>query len=261
MSAKVQKVLPRDIQAFLANYPAVPISGHGGQPSVNYLFYLNRLRCQPSDLTIDEVHERWLGDYRELESNHGYIQWLFPIQEDGMNYEAQRLLPHEIQPMKSSEEVTGRLVKSYEMMLDFYGMRLQSSETGLVGRSLPPRNYSSRYKNLLRAPHNNLRISRILKCLSELGLERFNAGFLLHVLNEQSENNELNSPLLRDSMDRWWANCIRDDYERDWVNRAVAKVRTGGEFTRQMYENALTSRQTRGGFSDDGTAGDAGSST
>lgn len=67
-----------------------------------------------------------------------------------MNYEAQRLLPHEIQAMKTSKEVIRRLTRSYEIMLDFYGMALLSEETGLVGRSLPPRNYTSRYKNLLR---------------------------------------------------------------------------------------------------------------
>ncbi|KAF9221649.1 hypothetical protein BS17DRAFT_785124 [Gyrodon lividus] len=254
MFTKGQKVhLPQDIQAFLAKYPGYPgaqKSDPGKEPSVNYLFYLNRLRCRPSDLSIGEVHSQWYGDYQELESNHGYIQWLFPIQEEGMNFEAQRLLPHEIEAIRSDEKTIRRLVKSYEMMLDFYGMRLLS-ETGILGHSLPPQNYSSRYKNLLRAPHNNLRITRILKSLSELGLERFNAGFLLHVLNEQSENNKLNSALLRDSMDRWWANCIRDDYERAWVGRAIANVRAGGVFTRQMYENAMMSRQSSGRFPDD----------
>lgn len=217
---------------------------------MNYSFYLNRIRCQPSDLLIEEVYSLWYGDYQELECNHQYIQWLFPIQEDGMNFAAHRLLPHEIQAMRSNEEIIRRLVKSYEMMLDFYGMRLLS-ETGTLGRSLPPRNYNLHYQNLLWAPHNNLRITRILKCLSELGLERFNAGFVLHILNEQSEHNKLNSALLRDSMDRWWANCIRDDCEREWVGRAIGNVRAGGVFTRQMYENAMTSRQLTGRFPDE----------
>ncbi|KIK95162.1 hypothetical protein PAXRUDRAFT_827279 [Paxillus rubicundulus Ve08.2h10] len=249
MSTKGQRALPRDVQAFLANYLAAPRSDQETESSVNYFFYLNRLRCQPYDLLIEEVLSRWYGDYQELESNHGYIQWLFPIQEDGMNCEAYRLLPHEIEAMRSNDEIIGRLIKSYHMMLDFYGMRLVT-DTGLLGRALLPSDYSSRYKNILRAPHNNLRITRILKCLSELGLERFNAGFLLHVLNEQSENNKLNSVLLRDSMDRWWANCIRDVHEREWVGRAIANVRAGGVFTRQLYENAMMIRQSSGRFPD-----------
>lgn len=61
---------------------------------------------------------------------------------------AYRLLPHEIGMMRSNEEITSRLVKSYEMMLDFYGMCLLS-DTGLLGRSRLPRDFKSRYRDLL----------------------------------------------------------------------------------------------------------------
>lgn len=181
--------------------------------------------------------------------------------------DAYRLLPHEIGMMRNNEKITRRLMRSYEMMLDFYGMCMLS-DTGLLGRSLPPRDFKSRYRNLhsewvsikvsyglnmVRTAwsgklHNNLRITRILKCLSELGMEHLNAGFVLHVLNEQSENGLLNSASLQLSMDRWWAGCIRDAYERDWVGRAITKVRSGGPFTREMYETAMGIRQSTGRF-------------
>jgi hypothetical protein len=94
------------------------------------------------------------------------------------------------------------------------------------------------------SPHNNLRISRILKCLSEFGYEHLNYGFLLHVLNEQSEHGQLNTSFIRSSMDRWWANCIRKDRERVWIGGKIASVRTQGAdepfvFTREMYEAAI----------------------
>ncbi|KAF8442959.1 opioid growth factor receptor conserved region-domain-containing protein [Boletus edulis BED1] len=247
MSTDDYRVPPRDIAAFLTNYPSIPKSDHVNDPSANYLFYLNRLRCQPDNLLIEEIHSEWYANCDQLEWNHAYIQWLFPIQEEGMNVDAYRLLPHEIGLMRDNEEIICRLVKSYQMMLDFYGMRMLS-DTGLLGRSLPPRDFKSRYRHLLRKTHNNLRITRILKCLSELGMEHLNAGFLLHVLNEQCENGELNSAPLRLSMDQWWASCIRDDYERDWVGQAIAKVRSGGLFTREMYETAMRIRQSKGRF-------------
>lgn len=101
----------------------------------------------------------------------------------------------------------------------------------------------------LASSHNYLRISRILKCLSELGLERFNAGFLLHVLNEQSECGELSARGLESSMDRWWANCLRNSEERSWVGNAIRKVRDNGfVFTREMYEKALENRKQTGLF-------------
>jgi Opioid growth factor receptor (OGFr) conserved region len=88
----------------------------------------------------------------------------------------------------------------------------------------------------------------MLKCLSELGLEHLNAGFLLHVLNEQSETRELNSHAIRGSMDRWWANCIREPAERAWIGRMIRHVRVRDEFvfTREMYSNALERRQRSG---------------
>ena len=52
--------------------------------------------------------------------------------------------------MASNPLIIQRLMKSYQLMLDFYGMRLVSHETGLVDRCLPPRNYRSRYRNLVR---------------------------------------------------------------------------------------------------------------
>ncbi|KAL4063302.1 opioid growth factor receptor conserved region-domain-containing protein [Scleroderma yunnanense] len=246
--------LPRDIRAFLMGYQgnATPGAFQGTGPSDNLKFYQNQLRCRPDRLLVEDALTQWKDDYDELEFNHGYIQWLFPIQEDGMNFLAQRLTPYEISAMKADAQVMRRIVKSYTIMLEFYGMRLQSEETGLLGRALPPQNYGTRYRNLLRTFHNNLRITRILKCLSELGLERFNAAFLLHVLNEQSENAELKSQDLQDSMDKWWANCIRDDYEREWVRHTIVKVRTGQlVFTRQMYEMALEGRKLSGKFSDE----------
>lgn len=74
----------------------------------------------------------------------------FPIQEDGMNFLAQRLMPHEISAMKADAQVIRRIIQSYKIMLEFYGMQLQSEETGLLGRALPPESCSLRYKNLLR---------------------------------------------------------------------------------------------------------------
>lgn len=96
----------------------------------------------------------------------------------------------------------------------------------------------------------------MLKCLSELGLEHLNAGFLLHVLNEQSEFNELSTRGLENSMDRWWANCLRNSEERSWIGDVIKKTTAGGfVFTREKYEKALQNRMHSGSFGlvDEGT--------
>ena len=100
--------------------------------------------------------------------------------------------------------------------------------------------------------HNYLRISRILKCLSEMGLEHLNAGFLLHFLNEQSEHDELNNRSLVGSMDRWWANCVRNQDERKWINETIKKARNEPDFvfSEDAYRDALQRRQKTGSLSE-----------
>ncbi|KAI0338989.1 hypothetical protein BDW22DRAFT_1432191 [Trametopsis cervina] len=237
----MSNTLPHDIRMFLDGYRDIEDDASQAR---NLEFYSNKRRCQPDNLLISEIHDRWRGDYRKLESSHGFIQWLFPIQEHGVNFQAQPLQRHEIRAMAADKDIVSRVLESYRVMLDFYGMQLQSDETGLLARSEPERKYMERYRNLVRSSHNNLRISRILKSLSEFGLERLNAGFLLHVLNEQSENDELNTETIRVSMDRWWANCIRNVEEREWIGKLIKKVRAGDlEFTRSLYEEVLQSRK------------------
>ncbi|KAF9013527.1 opioid growth factor receptor conserved region-domain-containing protein [Cyathus striatus] len=238
--------IPRDVQEFLDGYPR---NGNDSSSSDNLNFYSNVFRCQPDDKLIEEIHNQWFGDYDKLEYKHGFIQWLFPIQEYGMNYQSQPLQKHEIDAMKADPVIIERIIQSYRLMLDFYGMQLVSKETGIVDRVIPPRNYMTRYRNLLRSSHNYLRISRILKCLSEMGLEYLNLGFLLHILNEQSEHGELNSPGLRSSMDRWWANCVRNSEDRQWINDIIKKVRLGEadfSFSREWYERALQTKKRTG---------------
>jgi hypothetical protein len=96
---------------------------------------------------------------------------------------------HEAAAIQSDPQAQARLVVSYKLMLDFYGMKLLDDELGLVGRSP---NHRSRYAHLNRSFHNYLRITRILKCLGELGREELKLGFLLHIVRELVEG-ELNA--------------------------------------------------------------------
>ena len=50
-------------------------------------------------------------------------------------------------------------------------------------------------------------------------------------------------------MDRWWANCIRNEEERAWIGATIKKVRDSGEaFARKDYEKALQRRFETGKF-------------
>lgn len=241
-----QPLVPGDVQLFLEGYP-----GQRDDPKLraNLQFYENERECVPNDLTIDQLHEEWDGEYEILEFEHGYIQWLFPIPEHGMNARSQPLQKHEEVAMRESPKVMERILRSYKLMLDFYGMQLADERTGLVQRVQAPKDYAPRYRNLQRSSHNYLRISRILKHLSIMGLERLGAGLILHFLREQSENKVFDTHGLHSSMDRWWANCLRNDADRAWIGTLIQDVRAGkSKFTSEDYAAALERRASTGSF-------------
>lgn len=100
-----------------------------------FFFFPSACLMYPSGDFIDEIHKKWLGKYSLLERHHGYIQWLFPIREHGMNYQSQKLQKHEIEAIKADPACLERVLKSYELMLDFYGIRLKDRQTGLFSVS------------------------------------------------------------------------------------------------------------------------------
>lgn len=63
---------------------------------------------------------------------------------------AQPLQLHEAEAMKSDPDIVSNVIKSYELMLDFYGMQLQSTETGLLKRTDEDKKWCERYRNLTR---------------------------------------------------------------------------------------------------------------
>jgi len=65
----------------------------------------------------------WKGNYKMLEQNHAYIQWLFPnFYRSAFNIDAQPLTPQEADIFISDKEIADRLVKAYELFLDFLGI-------------------------------------------------------------------------------------------------------------------------------------------
>ncbi|XP_005302952.2 opioid growth factor receptor isoform X1 [Chrysemys picta bellii] len=147
----------------------------------NLSFYKNEIHFLPHGLFIDELLEAWQEDYETLEENHSYIQWLFPLRERGMNWRAKPLTCKEIQAFKKSKEVMQRFIRAYKLMLGFYGINLTDQETGEVQRA---ENWRQRFRNLDRFSHNNLRITRILKCLGEMGYERYQVRLVSFFLTE-----------------------------------------------------------------------------
>ncbi|CAF1379635.1 unnamed protein product [Didymodactylos carnosus] len=160
----------------------------------NYEFYTNKKKSEPD----------------------GYIQWLFPLQEPGLNWSAQPLQKHEIDCIIKDQRAHERILLSYKLMLDFYGFKLVNTETGEISRKDNNDNdnlgYRSRLHNLNTSSHNYLRITRILKCLGEFDYEHLKFGFLECILRESITENTLNN-CLRSCRD-YWIQTLRSKQDR-----------------------------------------------
>ncbi len=82
----------------------------------NYKFYTNQISSHPDGDYIDNIHRNWFGDYDRLEYHHGYIEWLFPLQEKGFNRSVEPLQKHEIELIKKDRNALKRILTSYQLM-------------------------------------------------------------------------------------------------------------------------------------------------
>lgn len=145
--------------------------------------------------TLDEVQRQnpaW------LERTHDCIQWLFPLPEPSrFNPSAPALDPATIDLFRQDPAIQARLLRSFEVMLAFYGFEHDLSEPDVPDVWLAD-DFERRSRNWLTPNnHNYLRISRILRSLRLLGLEECSSAWFealdhlyrtwaLHIINSAS---------------------------------------------------------------------------
>ncbi|XP_041367641.1 opioid growth factor receptor-like protein 1 [Gigantopelta aegis] len=176
----------------------------------NIIFYQNKMKSIPDGDYIDNIHADWKGKYTLLETHQGYIHWLFPIRESASNWHAQELQLHEIQAIKEDPVAYGRVRTSYELMLDFFGIKLIDKHTGKLARA---DNWEERFENLNSTFHNYTRITRILKSLGELGYEHYQAPFVDFILDEAFKRKTLNGQVLKSCID-YWVGTVKNEKAR-----------------------------------------------
>ncbi|XP_043859948.1 opioid growth factor receptor-like protein 1 isoform X3 [Dromiciops gliroides] len=197
----------RDLYKYRHQYPNFKDLRYQNDLS-NLRFYKNKIPFKPDGVYIEEVLNKWKGDYEKLEHNHTYIQWLFPLREQGLNFYAKELTTYEIEEFKKTKEATRRFFLAYKMMLEFFGMKL-TDKTGNVARAT---NWQERFQHLNESQHNYLRITRILKSLGELGYEHFKSPLVKFILQEALVENTL--PNIKQSALEYFVYTIRDRRER-----------------------------------------------
>ena len=202
----------------------------------NLQFYRDEIPMKPVGLTVSEFHQKYRGDFGFLESCHSFIQWLFPNRERGLNYQAPILTQEESDEMRKDPAVLARIRTSLDVMLEFYGMSLINLPSGELAVRRNPATWSKCIRNLAWSSHNWLRISRILKFLTDVGMEAEKMAWLRRLRYEVVISKTLSDAI--NSFSRFWATTIADkadlkeflefpntkeerEEERDYMDRIV----------------------------------------
>ncbi|XP_040978168.1 opioid growth factor receptor isoform X5 [Aquila chrysaetos chrysaetos] len=229
----------KDLQRYRHRYPGLIESENEEEEEMwNLSFYKNEIRFMPQGLHIETLLESWWDNYEVLEENHSYIQWLFPLREHGMNWRAKPLTCQEIQAFRKSKEVMQRFIRAYQLMLRFYGIVLVNEETGELKRA---ENWAERFQNLNRFSHNNLRITRILKCLGEMGYEHYQVHLVKFFLTETLVKETL--PNVKRSALDYFLFTIRSKWKRrELVHYAWRHFKPRGSFVWGPHDKLLKYR-------------------
>lgn len=124
---------------------------------------------------LSHIHQY---SFDSLERHHDFIQWLFPLPEpSGANPSAPLLTAEDIAAFHADHSLRETLLESFQLMLQFYGLDIEARGDSVVVARGDHFDERSRVW-LTGGNHNFLRISRILRSLSLLGLGDYAQAFL-----------------------------------------------------------------------------------
>jgi hypothetical protein len=144
-------------------------------------------------------------DDARLEAVHDYVQWVFPLPErSAFNPDAPLLTAEDVAAFRTDAVLRERLLASFRRMLAFYGFALGDADGGVQIAPTPGfRRRSDAW--LRRGNHNLLRLTRILRCLTLLGLGT-QARALLAALEAVDRGGAVVGPVTL----RYWRDAVQD---------------------------------------------------
>ncbi|EAS03058.3 opioid growth factor receptor (macronuclear) [Tetrahymena thermophila SB210] len=130
--------------------------------SSTVLFYQNKLRIKVNKCTFDDLLS-WKGNYNKIEIDQSIIQYLFPsLQGKQGDTDSEEFI--------NSPELAKKIILAYELILDYYGLKLENQMNGEI---VPNNNYRERQEQTLQKTLSKnvhaYRVKRVLNFLSKTG--------------------------------------------------------------------------------------------
>lgn len=181
----------------------------------NLEFYMNKFPAEPDKDTIENILTNWKGNYKKLEENISYIQWLFPNKTQGKNPASYPLTEAEAEIIRDNPELNNRVKRAFEMMLDFFGMELCNYNQFKLTQDA-----ETRLEHInVWGSESFVKITRILLALKELGLEYLMLPWMRFLAKLIYEEKTLDKA--EQSFEEYWMDTLsKDDYDeiRDYLN-------------------------------------------
>lgn len=172
-----------------------------------------------NDINLDKIKNFYLGKRRtpegfsfedimnfnsvQFELHHHFIQWLFPIETPSFyNISAPILTKEEAVKLGECREVRKKMIQAFQFVCKMYELDIVFEEENI--HIIPGNNFSGWW--LTKNNHNHLRITRILKCLTNVGLKKYAIAFLQLLESLYKTNSE---GITKKTME-FWKNAIND---------------------------------------------------
>ena len=189
-----------------------------------------------------DIHGRYLNDIwnfdnAKLESQHNYIQWIFPIMTVGMGDGAKtpRVTDHTRILLQKHplllELIQQKMRLSLERMVTFWGQELEKRYS--PNKIQPVVGQEAWQENWIVKTHNYLRMSRILTCLNLFGLKDER-----DVVWKYLDDTAKKDPRVKDSYNNYWKNAAVENLAPDDKIGYLRKQ----AFAVQEYINVLRSQ-------------------
>lgn len=197
------------------------VNSNGRNQYANYLFYKKAIKAKMilngKDYDIDEVHNIFTGgefsaeklNYAIIESQHSFIQWLFPLHEGtGMNGSGANsaLLIDEAELMMSNPTIMRRFYFSYKIMMKYYELDVDDYTYEVTY------NKSELY---VGTSHNEFRTSRIIKSLDYLGMEHLVVPTILGFFYRGMDSTLISGQQYVKSVIEYGCMFVRNKFDQD----------------------------------------------
>lgn len=148
--------------------------------------FYNGLSTDDKGRTIHDMHK---FSFDELEYVHDYIQWMFPLKEFSFyNPTAPLVCDQDIVEFCANRSLYENLLKSFYIMLKFYGLTIDDNKFSIIKDSTFPERSAVW---LSKHNHNFLRISRIIRSLKLFRANDYADEFFKCLEEIYKENKEL----------------------------------------------------------------------